>query len=305
MLEHDLKAQPVTKPVRLHNVICPYCGVALTESNTTKEHVIGRKFVPKGTLENNWNLILNACRTCNNRKADLEDDIGAITMQPDLSGQQFGTHPQLALDAKHKGGRTISRYTRKAVAESRPTLNIKYDLGPGMKLSFNMIGQAQIDDERVFELAGRHFQAFFYFITYNHTENRGWWWKGMFAQILGVSKPDWGNDLALAFMRQTQDWDHRVLAITAEEHFKLVIRKHLTQDVWSLAVEWNESYRVFAACGDEVPLRAFVEALPSLQLQTISQSHNAGLAVRTEKKLKDEDDVLFAQASSDSPMAAP
>ncbi|MBB4397944.1 hypothetical protein [Bradyrhizobium sp. ERR14] len=159
-------------------------------------------------------------------------------------------------------------------------------------------------DERVFELAGRHFQAFFYFITYNHAQNRGWWWKGMFAQILAVSKPDWGNHLAMAFMRETRHWDHRVLAITAEEHFKLVIRKHLTQDVWSLAVEWNESFRVFAACGEEAPLRAFVDALPSLQLQTISQNSNSGLAARTEKKLNDEDDVLFAQAPSDAVTAA-
>lgn len=304
MLDHELKALPVTRPVRLHNVVCPYCGVGLTHGNTTKEHVVGRKFVPKGTLENNWNLILNACRTCNNRKADLEDDIGAITMQPDLAGQPFGTHPQLTLDADHKGKRTISRHTRKAVGESRPTLKIKYNLGPGMTLSFDMVGQAQIADERVFELAGRHFQAFFYFITYNHAENRGWWWKGMFAQILAVSKPDWGNDVAQAFMQQTKDWDHRVLAITAEEHFKLVIRKHLTQDIWSLAVEWNESYRVFAACGDEAPLRAFVDSLPSLQVQTISQTHNSGLAVRVEKKLKDEDDVLFVQTSPDTATAA-
>jgi hypothetical protein len=30
MLDHDLKALPVTKPIRLRNVICPYCGAALT-----------------------------------------------------------------------------------------------------------------------------------------------------------------------------------------------------------------------------------------------------------------------------------
>lgn len=299
MLDHDLKALPVTKPIRLRNVICPYCGAALTGNNTTKEHVVGRRFVPKGTLENNWNLILNACRACNNRKSDLEDDIGAITMQPDVSGRHFGTHEQLALDAARKRQRTFSRYTGKAVGDSRPTMEIKYNLGPGMTLTFNMTGQEQIADERVFELAMRHFQAFFYLITYNYSENRGWWWKGMFAQILAVSKPDWGNDLALAFMEKTRDWDHRVLAITAENHFKLVIRKHLTLDVWSLAVEWNESYRVLAACGDEKPLRSFVDSLPKLELQTLAQSNNSGLAVRTEKILKDEGDSLFTQAPSD------
>lgn len=89
MLDHDLKALPVTKPVRLHNVVCPYCGATLASDSTTKEHVVGRKFVPKGPLENEWNLILNACRPCNNQKADLEHDISAITMQPDALRQHL------------------------------------------------------------------------------------------------------------------------------------------------------------------------------------------------------------------------
>jgi hypothetical protein len=70
-------------------VICPYCGVALSKENSTKEHVLARKFVPKGTLNNQWNLILNACRCCNNSKSDLEDDISAITMQPNMRGDHF------------------------------------------------------------------------------------------------------------------------------------------------------------------------------------------------------------------------
>lgn len=151
-----------------------------------------------------------------------------------------------------------------------------------------MTGQEQIADERIFELAMR--QAFFCFITYDQTLARGWWWKGMFAQCLAVSKPDLGNDLSLALMQKTMNWDQRVLAITAEERFKLAIRKHLIQDVWSLAVEWNESFRVLAACGDETPLRAF-RALSFKRYQ----SSDSWLAIRTEKALKDEDDSLFVQ----------
>jgi hypothetical protein len=255
--------------------------------------VIGRKFVPKSTLENQWNLILSACRDCNNRKSGLEDDISAITMQPDVTGKHFGSHPQLDLDSAHKRKRTHSRYTGKLVGDSQPTLQIKYELGPDIALTFHMTGQAQIAEERAFELAMRHFQGFFFFITYNHDENRGWWWKGKYAQILAVSKTDWGNPLALTFMEKTRDWDYRVLAITADEHFKLAIRKHPTDDIWSLAVEWNENYRVLAACGDEAPLKAFLSTLPRLEMQTLFQSADSGLAVRTEKTLSPEDDTLF------------
>jgi hypothetical protein len=305
MLTHDLQYLPTNKPTRLKNVVCPYCGVGLSKENTTKEHVVGRKFVPKGTLANQWNLILNACRVCNNHKSDLEDDISAITMQPDVSGRPFGTHEQLALDAVHKRARTFSRYTGKVVADSTPTMEIKYQLAPGVTLTFNMTAQAQIGHERAFALALRHFQGFFYFITYNHDANRGWWWKGHYAPIQSVSKTDWGNDVAVAFMDATQTWEHRVLTITADEHFKLAIRKHPTVDIWSLALEWNENYRVLAACGEEAPLREFLAGLPRLQVETVFQTDNSGLQVRTEKVLKQEDDTLFAHSSPPSAPESP
>jgi hypothetical protein len=38
---------------------------------------------------------VNACRGCNNDKADLENDISAITMQPDVLGKPFSDHVQL------------------------------------------------------------------------------------------------------------------------------------------------------------------------------------------------------------------
>jgi hypothetical protein len=59
----------------------------LTEESATDEHVIGRRFVPKNTMFGQWNVILRACRECNTAKSELENDISAITMQPDASGQ--------------------------------------------------------------------------------------------------------------------------------------------------------------------------------------------------------------------------
>ncbi len=138
-----------------------------------------------------------------------------------------------------------------------------------------------------------HFQCFFYLITYNHEADRGWWWKGHYAPLQAISKNDWGNDVSLGFMVSTQEWEHRVLAITAHEHFKLAIRKHPTADVWSLAVEWNENYRVFAACGEEKPLRAFLDDFPKLKIQTVHQTPDSRLQVRTENSLNPQDDTLF------------
>jgi hypothetical protein len=294
MLTHELNELLPTKPTRLFNVSCPYCGVSLTTENTTKEHVIGRKFVPKGALENEWNLILNACRPCNNRKSDLEDDISAISMQPDVGGKHHSEHPQLLVDAAHKGKRTRSRYSGKPVADSNPTMQIKYELAPGITMTFNMVGQAQVDDDRLFELAIRHFQAFFFFITYDHQKNRGWFWPGKFAPVLAASRNDWGNELSRSFMKKTRVWETRVKVITARGHFKLGIRKHPKQELWSLAVEWNGNYRVLALCGQEAAIRDVLPELPKLKFDTLSQTPYSYLKLRTEELLNAEDDTLFA-----------
>ena len=79
-----LKELPTSYIIRLDNITCPYCGIALTNETSSKEHVIGRHFVSKGTLHGNWNLIVNACNSYNGIKSDLEDDISAITLQPDV-----------------------------------------------------------------------------------------------------------------------------------------------------------------------------------------------------------------------------
>ncbi|RWN34161.1 MAG: hypothetical protein EOR97_05230 [Mesorhizobium sp.] len=141
MLTHDLSELPSNKAITLRNVICPYCGTGLSKENESKEHVIGRKFVPKGTLQNQWNLIVKACIPCNRAKADLEDDISAITMQPDVMGRHFGGHPQLAEDASHKATKARSRHTGKAVGKSQPTMVIKREIMKGVSATFNFTGR--------------------------------------------------------------------------------------------------------------------------------------------------------------------
>jgi hypothetical protein len=73
----------LTQPILLRNLNCIYCGNPFDDDSgvrKTREHVIGRSFVPRGSLENQWNLIANACESCNRSKSALEDDISAITL---------------------------------------------------------------------------------------------------------------------------------------------------------------------------------------------------------------------------------
>ena len=60
MLTNELTELSVEKPILLDNITCVYCGNELTPQTVTKEHVVGRRFVPKGSLNQQWNLIVCA-----------------------------------------------------------------------------------------------------------------------------------------------------------------------------------------------------------------------------------------------------
>lgn len=81
----------------------------------TKEHVIGRRFVPKGKFAGHWNLILNTCKPCNNREADLEDGISAITLQPEVNGHHPGYDVAMLDEARRKSEGAFNRRKKRAV----------------------------------------------------------------------------------------------------------------------------------------------------------------------------------------------
>ena len=123
MSPNELKNLSGNRAVVLKNETCPYCSCCLDASLRTKEHVIGRRFVPKGKLDGQWNLIVRACRPCNCLKADLEDDLSAISMQPDSWGQFANPDPRLATEAARKAEKSVSRRTGKQVelsSENQP-----------------------------------------------------------------------------------------------------------------------------------------------------------------------------------------
>lgn len=216
---------PANRAHHLSNINCVYCGKLFDDSlQPTKEHVIGRKFVPKGALDGQWNLIVNACHDCNNQKADLENDISAITMQPDVAGVHVNDDENLADEARRKSENAISRKTRKAIKDSKSNLNLHSE-GPGFKMTFGLIAPPQIDFERVMQLAHCHVTAFFFMQTYDAKSCRGGFHLGDFCPLMDADKADWGNDIMKWFMQETKEWDVRLHAVTAQEYFKISFRK--------------------------------------------------------------------------------
>jgi len=285
---------PANRVHRLHNVVCPYCGVALSAFNCEKEHVIGRKFVPRGKLQAQWNLILNACRTCNRRKSGYEDDISAITMQPDAFGKYGADDPELVAEARRKAANSGSRMTGKPVKDSSGELNFSVAPLSGLSMDFGFTSPPQVDDKRVYELARMQLQGFFFMITYQADQQRGWWWPGEFMPYLHSRRSDWGSKRWLGFMRTTTNWDVRVHAVGANEFFRCSIKRHPTAECWSWALEWNHQHRIAGFVGDRNAAQAISDSLPPEELKQLDLGPNRCVRFREDVPLSETDDILFA-----------
>jgi len=288
---------PPHKPISLDNVTCPYCGRHFSDTTDatlerTTEHVISRRFVPKGTLNQQWNLIISAHRGCNGRKSDYEDDISAITMQPNVFGVHADDHELLAAEAIRKG-KSVSRKTRRPVKDSSETISFSAIMGPAATLKGNFACAPQVDERRAAELARMQAQAFFYFLTYKPDLRVGHFWRGQFIVVNMAPRLDWGNELQRGFMDVVVGWEPRFIGIGARDFFKVAIRKHPQADSWSWALEWNKNLRLVGFFGDEAAACAMIEQLPKLPLLPVAIGPNGSICMRSDMRLADSDDKLF------------
>jgi len=292
MLDSKLNYLP-NRPIILDNETCVYCGMLLSSESVTKEHVIGRRFVPKGKLNSQWNLIVRACKQCNSKKSDLENDISAISMQADAWGRHSLPDSTLAVEAARKAQNSISRRTKKPIKDSSEKINIKETLAPGVEFTFNFVSPPQIKSDRIYELARMQLMAFFYWITYNNKTKRGGFWLGSLFPLLETIRSDWGNTVHRAFMDAVVSWEPRVIAICADGFFKAIIRRHPNAVRWSWALEWNHKYRTVGFFGETEPTKNIVATFPEMEITTMAQGSNQYVGFRIEKPLADEDDILF------------
>jgi hypothetical protein len=284
---------PPNKAILLDNCTCVYCGGELDNQNRTTEHVIGRRFVPKGKLENQWNLIVGACRICNNRKSELEDDLSAITMQSDAAGAFAEDDLRLRAEAERKGRKSVSRRTGETVEESRENFKLDLPLGSLMSASVSLVAPPQPDPGRLFQLSRLHLMGFFYWMTFNPESKRGFFWPGEYVPIMQSPRGDWGNISQRAFMDAVVAWTPRVLGASADGYFKVAIRRHPTAECWSWALEWNKQYRLIGFFGNRTAADAVTGSFPPLKMFVIPQGPNEYFRVRKEVALSESEDKLF------------
>lgn len=245
------KMKPLShnQPTRLHNIRCAYCNAEFERSDEPqKEHVIGRLFVPKGMHEQQWNLHLNSCFTCNQTKSQLENDISAISMIH-TPADALGVDSTLASES-HRKRKTKSQFTGRAVADSNSTFEFTAMLGLAT-IKFSTIGPPQVDAERVFLLALYQLRGFHYFLTYDANARCGYRWDGIYAPLGCSRRSDWGNPLIVTFSELVGTWQMRLNAPTSNGYYRVLIKKSPTDSLWSWALEWNKILRVFGLYGDE------------------------------------------------------
>lgn len=295
--EPEIKHLDPAKAVRLYNTACLYCGRPFGPAlKRTTEHIIGRRFVPSGSLDRHWNLIASACLKCNGIKSGLENDISALTMQPDV----LGRHPQddevLRSEGIRKGAGAISEFTKKCVAKSRESLAVETPLLAGVpraRMRFSFTGPPTFDEDRAFRLAWYQVAGFFYWITYKKEKGVGCHWLGSFMPLMLVRESDWGNTLMRSFQELVSTWGYRVFG--GGDYFAVCLKRSPdSRPLWSWALEWNRTFRLIGFAGNEEAAQQSGKNLVWPKSQTIRDGPNSWLRFRQEQRISDQDDRLFA-----------
>jgi hypothetical protein len=288
-----------SQPIVLKNVICVYCGLPFNDERPhTKEHVVGRRFVPVGTLHSEFNVIARACSPCNSHKSKLEDDLSVISMCPTVDGVFAGDPDILRKEVVRRAAKSGNARTGRSVATPEPPIEIKSSFG-AMSMTVTMVGPPQMHEERAFELARMQLAGFYFLLTYNKAEERGGFVQGDFGWITAVRKPDWGNPLMVWFAQETAELPIRLQINTAQGYYRAWMRSlDTTQDTFAWAMEWNQNVRLIGLLGMPEKINQFAASMPELKFQEVARSGSVVRRVRLSTALAEQDDTLFAMFKS-------
>jgi hypothetical protein len=279
------------------NKVCVYCNERFDDTNViaTKEHLIGRNFVPRGSLDSgrSFNFIFNACLACNNDKSPLEGHISAITQFMSPAVAENATFGDRAF-AKSQG--EIHPWTRRPIAESfhESTIHLR-EFGLGVEIGF--VGPPQVDRYKVHHLALRHVQGLYALVTNPDRTMEpltllfpGW------VYVLGYYlQGDWGNSQARAASDRVRDWTVRARIITAGGYFQAMLRRdHAEVGTWFWALEWNRYMRVIGGISYDGQPPSFMRDLPDLHwIESRTTTTGAVSRSRIEQPLDEAHDDPF------------
>ena len=104
-------------------------------------------------------------------------------MQPDAAGRFARDDHALRAEAIRKGKGSNSRLTGRAVSQSRESVKIRGQLMPGVSVAFDLVAPPVIEASRAYDLAHLQLSAFFYWLSFDSTLNRGGHWPGEYFTL--------------------------------------------------------------------------------------------------------------------------
>ncbi len=260
--------------------------------SSEKEHLIGREFVPTGTLGGTaFNFIFRACEVCNDRKGNLERHVSTITLFTSPARAKSTEVDQLA---RRKASKDYHPQKKGSlVQDSHLSFEIPFSSG-GVTGKIGMSGPPRLDEEAAMELAFRHLQGFFSLITSvdpTTTEGTRLLQSQQFYAERPYSYRDWGNVRLLEIVRRAQSWTKLGFVTAAKGFFRAEFRRDESETgQWFWALEWNKSTRVIGLLSkSDEPLR-LLDDLPEVAWKQISPNER----MRVESPLaNDQVDQLF------------
>jgi hypothetical protein len=290
------------KVLKLRNATCVYCLREFgPELQSQAEHVVARRFVPTGSLNGIWNLIVHACEACNAKKSRWEDHVSAVSFQADAYGRHAADEVAVRAEGVRKARGSVSPRTGKTIANSDEAFRLRGSSSNG-QIEVELKSPAQMHHETATQLAFAQIAAFFYFNSYDKVERKGRRWIGQFAPIDVVHRADWGNEQVNWFSSHVAAWDHRFWGATANDFFKVLIRRAPNdENLWAWALQWNCAYRVYGFMGENRLLDEVIASVPPLRFAELRTDDGSVFRFRKEVPSLGDDGMFFKSPPMPTP----
>ena len=276
------------------NQHCLYCGVLVGNGATVpsdKEHLIGRNFVPTGSLGNgSFNFIFRACRECNSQKASVERHVSSVTL---VNSPARASDERTDEVARRKATGDFHP-DKKGVPVGQATDNHSVEFNRrGLSMKVGLISPPQVNRSAAELLAFNHIQALFSLVTTEDCrvpEKMRLLPHSQFHYFGHFTCQDWGNPHLLEIARRVDDWPCYVNVTAADGYYKAVLKvRESIGRFWAL--EWNRYLRAVGAIVRESESPEIFEGLPDLGWKPIPEGSGR---IRSETPLSHDADRLFS-----------
>jgi len=276
------------------NKYCLYCGDIVGEPGvkpSDKEHLIGRQFVPIGTLNSNsFNFLFRACQVCNGVKSNAERHVSSVTL---INSPQRKQNRLIDLAAERKARGDFHPDMKgvpvgKAVKEQ----SIMFPLGNPITVSLGLVAPPQLNAKFKELLAFKHIQGLFSLVTaVDIRDGVRMLPYTQFVYFADYAHGDWGNPQLREIAKRVEGWRCVVNINSAEGNFRAIMKRH-EEFGWHWALEWNHYCRVVGAIVLPEQGAKHFEELPDLNWSSLPDG-SGRLRLET-PLLGQEEDELFS-----------